>query len=94
MAIAVTLDFKGGTIAQYDEVIRKMGLTPEGPTPPGALFHWVSASGDGLHVTDVWETREAFDSFAAEQIGPYSQEVGLPEPSTTFYEVHNYFIKR
>jgi hypothetical protein len=43
-------------------------------------------------VTDVWESREQFDRFAEEQIGPFSAEVGLPGPSSvTFHEVHNHF---
>jgi hypothetical protein len=44
-------------------------------------------------VTDVWETREAFDQFAQEQIGPQTAAVGLGEPQIAFHEAHNYFIK-
>lgn len=90
MAIAVVLEFAGGTLEQYDQVISKMGLTPGGPTPPGAIFHWVAPTDGGLYITDVWETREVFDAFAQEQIGPYSAEVGLPAPVMTFYDVHSY----
>jgi hypothetical protein len=93
MAIAAVLDFEGGTLDQYDQVVQKMGLTPGGPTPPGALFHWVTQTDGGLRVTDVWETREAFDQFAQEQIGPYTAEVGLPAPRIAVHDVHNYFIK-
>lgn len=90
MAIAVVLDFSGGALEQYDQTVEKMNLTPGGRTPPGALFHWVTATEDGIRVTDVWETREQFDAFGAETIGPITGEVGLPQPETTFYEVHNY----
>lgn len=91
MPIGVILDFPGGTLDQYDEVIGKMGLTRGGAGPPAALFHWATQTDKGLRVIDVWESREAFDRFAQEQIGPYSQEVGMPgPPQTTFYEVHNY----
>jgi hypothetical protein len=93
MAIAVVLEFEGGTLDQYDQVLEKMGLTPGGPTPPGALFHWATLSDGSLRVTDVWESRDQFDQFAQEQIGPYSAEVGLPSPELTFYDVHNHFIK-
>jgi hypothetical protein len=92
MAVAVILDFNGATLDQYDQVIDKMELPPGGPGPRGALFHWVTATDDGIRVTDVWETREQFEQFADEQIGPYSQEVGLPgPPALTFHEVHNHF---
>jgi hypothetical protein len=93
MAVAVALEFDGGTLDQYDQVVSAMGLTPGGPTPPGALFHWATQTDGGFRVTDVWETQEAFQAFAEQQIGPQTQKVGLPEPKITFYEVHNHFIK-
>jgi hypothetical protein len=42
VAVAVILEFDGVTLEQYDEVVKSMGLTPRGPVPPGALFHWVT----------------------------------------------------
>ena len=92
MAVGVVLDFEGGTLDQYDQVVQGMGLSPGGPTPPGALFHWVTETDSGLRVTDVWENQEAFEAFAQDQIGPQTQAVGLPQPKITFYEVHNHFI--
>jgi hypothetical protein len=92
MAVAVVLEFEGGTLDQYDQVVQKMGLTPGGPTPPGALFHWVTETDNGIRVTDVWESQEQFGQFADEQIGPHSAAVGLGEPSIAFHEVHNHFI--
>jgi hypothetical protein len=42
-------------------------------------------------MTDVWESREQFDRFAQEQIGPISAEVGVPGPPRSEYaEVHGY----
>jgi hypothetical protein len=44
----------------------------------------------GLRVVDVWETREQFDTFAQEQIGPFTQEVGFAGPPTMqFFDVNN-----
>ena len=71
MAVAVEMNFKGATLDQYDQVIQKMGLTPGGATPPGAISHWAAKTDEGLRVVDVWETKEAYDQFAAERIGPY-----------------------
>ena len=91
MAIAVVMDFDGCTLEQYDQVIDRMGLEKGGPAPEGALFHWVTLVDGGLRVTDVWETREAFDSFAQEKIGPITAEVGIPgPPMMSFFEAHNY----
>jgi hypothetical protein len=90
--VAIIMDFPGGTLEQYDQVTEKMGLEPGGPGPEGAHFHWVTATDDGIRVVDVWETQEQFDQFAAEQIGPASQEVGMPgPPQTSVHQVHNHF---
>jgi hypothetical protein len=89
MAVAIEMDFKGATLEQYDQVIDLMGLQ-SGQAPPNALFHWVAQTDDGVRVVDVWETKEAYEQFAQEQIGPYSQQVGIPgPPEITFYDVHN-----
>jgi hypothetical protein len=94
MAIGVQLDFpEGATLDQYDQVIQKMGLRPGGTVPPGALFHWVTKTADGIRVTDVWQSREAFDKFSEEKIVPITREVGVPgPPKIQFFEVHNYLI--
>jgi hypothetical protein len=90
MAVAIEMDFKGATLDQYDQVIELMGLSPGSPLPPGAIFHWAAETEDGIRVVDVWETREAYDRFAQEQIGPYTQQVGIPgPPEVTYRDVHN-----
>jgi hypothetical protein len=46
----------------------------------------------GLRVVDVWETKEQFEKFAQDQIGPFSHEAGIPAPPRMqFFDVHNYF---
>ena len=92
MAVAVQLDFEGATLAQYDEVCKKMGLTPKGPGPAGAISHFATLTDSGFRVVDVWETREQFEKFAQEKIGPLSAEAGITSPpAMQFFEVHNYF---
>jgi hypothetical protein len=91
MAVGVQLDFDGATLEQYDEIVGKMGFEPGGRGAPGGLFHWVAKTPNGIRVTDVWESQEQFDTFAAEQIGPITQAVGVPNPpSVTIFEAHNY----
>ena len=91
MAVAVEMNFRGATKEQYDQIIQKMGLTPGGATPPEAISHWVAKTDDGLRVVDVWESKEAYERYAQEKIGPYSAEVGITEPpEIRFYDVHNY----
>jgi len=91
VAVAIEMTFEGATAEQYDKVLELMGLAPGKPTPPGALFHWVSVTDTGLHIVDVWESREVFDRFAAEQIGPYAAQAGIANPpDMTYYDVYNY----
>ena len=90
MAVAIEMWFRGATTEQYDEVIELMGLQG-GNIPPGAIFHWTAETDDGLRIVDVWESREVFDRFAEEQIGPYSQQVGITEPPEMIYrDLHNH----
>lgn len=91
MAVAVQLDFVGMTLDQYDEILGMMGLTPTGPGAPGGISHFVTKSEDGVRIVDVWETKEHFERFAQEQIAPYAEKAGVPNPpSVQFFEVHNY----
>jgi len=91
MAIAVQLDFNGATLEQYDQTVAKMGFQPRGIGEPGGLFHWVTKTPNGIRVVDVWESKELFETFAQEKIGPITASVGFTAPpEITFYEVHNY----
>ena len=91
MAIAVQLEFNGATLEQYDEVVAKMGFEPGGRGAPGGLFHWVTKTDEGIRVTDVWESRDLFERFAQEQIGPITASVGVTEPPhITLFDVHNH----
>ena len=91
MAVAVQIDFPGGTLEQYDQVIEKMGFEKQGAGGPGGLFHWVRKTDDGIRVIDVWESADAFQAFADAKIGPITQEVGVPgPPQIQMFEVHNY----
>jgi hypothetical protein len=91
MAIAVVIDFEGGTLDQYDRVVELMGFRPGGSGAPGGLFHWATRTDDGIRVTDVWTDKATFETFAREQIMPFTQQAGFTEaPKITFHEVHNY----
>ena len=94
MTIAVQLDFPGATLEQYDHGLEWLGLLPGGPAARGQLFHWVTAIDDGVRVMDVWESREAFESFMETRVLPVLPEIGVSEPhedDMQFFDVHNYF---
>ena len=92
MPDAVMIDFRGPGMDEglYDQVNQRVN-PPDNP-PQGMIFHSAGPlPGGGWRIVDVWETQEAFDKFAEEQIGPYSQQVGIEAPpETTVHEVHNH----
>ncbi len=92
VAVGVQIDFRGGTLDQYDEAVERLGLLPGGPSLPRELFHWVTKTDDGFRVIDVWESREAFEQFLEAKLRVVASEVGVVfPPEIQYFEVHNYF---
>lgn len=85
--IAREFDGPGWTLDQYDDLIAAMDLA--GRSAPGVLFHWAASTDAGVHAVDVYETREAADTLAADTIGPIAGRLGLTPPTVTEFEVHN-----
>jgi len=89
-AVAVTLDFVGGTLPQNDLLLEQLGLGPGAPGLPGSLFEWSRSSVDGLRIVEVWQTRRHFDYFFEREILPAIDRIGMPRPDVTTYDVHSY----
>lgn len=91
MAVGVVIEYDSCSLEQYDRMLERMGYAPGGECAPGALFHWVTLTDNGIRATDVWHDRAACERFAEEQIGACAAEVGIPgPPKVSVYEVHNY----
>src|SRR5262245_23308458 len=91
MPVGVELLFTNATLDQYDQMLEKLGMTPGGAGPPGLLFHWIGMTDEGMRAVDVWETKEQFEQYAQERIGPYAAETGIAGPPTrSFSAVHTY----
>lgn len=73
MAIGLRIKFSGGTQAQYDAVHGRMRVDEDPPT--GLIFHSAGPIEDGWGVIDFWESREAFDRFAADRLQPAIAEL-------------------
>jgi hypothetical protein len=89
MAVAVEVTFhERDALENYMKSLKLLGCTPGGPHPdPNCLFHWAADSSDGVHVTDVWKTKDAFEAFATDKLGPVMEEVGIAKPEIKFIEV-------
>ena len=85
MAVAFILDFPGGTMDQYDQVVERMHL--DGRMAPGGVIHVAGSYAGGLRVIDIWDDMEHFARFRDEQIVPHTQAVGLPAPELRMIEI-------
>jgi hypothetical protein len=74
MTWARTVFYPGGTAEQYRAVIDAIGPAVE--NPPGRIFHAAGPTEGGWILLTVWETKEQFERFAAEHIGPGHQRAG------------------
>jgi hypothetical protein len=90
MAIGVLIEIPGCTVEQYDQVVEAVGLAPPHPTrPPGLVSHLGCAMPGGWRVFDVWESREHYERFAREQVGPALVAARVPPFRPEVMELHN-----
>ena len=72
---------------QYDTCIKRLDDAGQG-APAGRLYHVAFAAGDGLHVFDVWDSREAFEAFGKTLL-PIMAELGASPGAPQVSEIHN-----
>ena len=92
MAVGIRLKLTGVTAEQFDKP--QAAIDPEGNPPDGLIFHSSGPVDGGWGVIDFWKSREHFDRFAAERIGPAMAAIGVPGPAPDVHEfpVHEYFL--
>ncbi|MEV7778549.1 hypothetical protein [Kitasatospora sp. NPDC088351] len=94
MAIIATFEFPGVGLAQYEEAVDRLtggaGLNAPSDWPVrGLVLHTAGPTPDGgWLVTDVWESREAFEHYAA-VLMPILQEVGIPAVPPLLCQAYN-----
>src|SRR6266576_694780 len=85
MAVGVLTAAPEFTKQIYDDVTEKMfgHASPmrEDEAPEGLMVHSAGQGEQGYYVYDIWESREAFERFMEEKLGPALGEVmGGPPP--------------
>jgi hypothetical protein len=96
MAVAIrSTDFPEGTGAEtYDGV--QAALDVANNPPAGLIFHWAGDVDGKWTVTDVWESRDAYERFREARLLPAIQKLsGMdpasgPQPTITEFAVHGY----
>jgi hypothetical protein len=86
MAVAIiNTDFPEGVGPDmYDAVNAEMDI--ESDPPPGLIFHWVGEVDGKWTITDVWESREAYDAFNAERLTPAIEKLAAAQGGPTDLE--------
>ena len=87
MPVVMQMRWDGVTAEQYDEARDKVRW--EEDAPEGGMFH-VSWFVDGaMHIIDVWESPEAFQSFVDERLMPGVQALGIEgQPEVAIQPAH------
>ena len=76
---------------QYDEAMRRLREAGAG-SPPGRTYHCAFSNGrGGLHVFDLWDSRESFDKFG-ETLMPILAGLGTDPGQPQVAEIHNIVV--
>jgi len=90
MAVGIRIKIAGVDQAQFDQVERH--IDPEGNPPDGLIFHSSGPIDGGWGVIDFWQSREQFDSFAQERIGPAMGAAGFEgHPDIKEFPVYEHY---
>ncbi|MFF5361133.1 hypothetical protein ACFY4I_17345 [Streptomyces scabiei] len=91
MAVVMSMLWAEVTPQQYDAV--RDAVDWEEVPAAGGHLHVAWFDDRGLHVTDVWESQEAFETFFAERLAPAIQKAGLTgTPETVLSPLHRRFV--
>ena len=85
MAELFVLEFESFDKDDYAKVNSLLGIdmaTGAGDWPAGLLTHSAGRSEKGWMVVEVWESREAQDSFMRSRLGAALQQAGVDRPPT------------
>jgi hypothetical protein len=90
MAVGMLLAGEGVTRETYVALTETMfGNYPmtEDQSPEGLIVHTAGESPMGFYIYDIWESKEAFQKFAEEQLMPAAEASGGDAIEPVFYEI-------
>jgi hypothetical protein len=91
--VAMLLSGEAVTRESYEQLTQKMFGTfpmPADQAPEGLIVHTAGPSERGWYVYDVWRSKEDFQRFAEQKLGPAVQELTGgegPRPEPQFFEI-------
>ena len=87
MAVVLRFTFNGLTKDKYKKITDRLEKVGAG-APEGRLYHICFGDPNNLLISDIWDTREAFDRFG-EVVMPICRELGAEPSEPTEFPVHN-----
>jgi hypothetical protein len=78
MAVGVLMNMSGVTQDQYEQLNQKMfgtNVLESSDAPEGLIMHSAGPTPEGWYVYDVWESKDAFQRFVEDKLGPAVQEL-------------------
>jgi len=87
MSIVTRFTSPGLTAAKYDEIVKRLAAAGAG-SPEGRQFHVCFGDKDNLRVSDIWESRQLYDTFI-ETLKPIMQDLSIEPGEVETFEVHN-----
>jgi len=90
MATVMLMHWPEVSKEQYEQA--RKAVNWEGEAPQGGKFHVAWFGEDGLHVLDLWESREDFEQFVEQRLMPGVRKIGIQgQPKVQFAEAHAVF---
>jgi hypothetical protein len=95
MAVGVLITIPGVEKEQYDRMNKEIfgrKRFDAVDAPEGLLVHSAGPTPDGWYVYDIWKSKEDFERFGDEQIGPAVRKVtgrDDPQREIQFFEIDN-----
>lgn len=80
MAIEMRQELAGLTREQAEAVAAL--VNERARNAPGFILHASGPTANGYHVTEVWDSREAFEQFSEEVMVPLMQRLGVSGPTS------------
>ena len=93
MAVAMLMTGEMVTKENYEQLTRTMfdeyPMSSE-KAPDGLILHTAGPTPQGWYVYDVWESKQHFERFLEQKLGPAGQELSGgqgPQPEPQYFEI-------
>ena len=90
MPIGVYFSPESFPVDKYDSTLKDLENAGAG-APDGRLYHCAMAAPGGVHVFDVWESKEKFEAFGA-TLMPILTAAGVDPGEPSISQIHNTIV--